>query len=82
MNRDLPRLGFIGAGTVATALAVALHGKGYPVVAVASRSFSSAQRLAELVSDCEPCLEKQKVIDCADVIFITTPADVISHVPA
>jgi len=28
-------IGFIGAGTVGTALAVRLSGKGYPVVAVA-----------------------------------------------
>ncbi|RJO60882.1 MAG: DUF2520 domain-containing protein [Dehalococcoidia bacterium] len=80
LNRDLPRLGFIGAGTVATALACALHGKGYPVMAVASRSFSSAQRVAKLIPDCRPCPYKQQVIDCSDIIFITTPDDVIARV--
>ncbi len=80
MNRDLPGLGFIGAGTVATALVRALQGKGYPVVAVASRSLSSAQRLAELIPGCRPCRDKQQVIDCSDLIFITTPDDVIAQV--
>ena len=80
MKRNLPRLGFIGAGKVATALACGLHGKGYPVVAVASRSFSSAQRLSEFIPSCQPCQNKQRVIDSSDIIFITTPDDVIAQV--
>ena len=80
MKRELPKLGFIGAGKVATALACGLHGKGYPVVAVASRSFSSAQRLAEFIPSCQPCRDKQQVADSSDIIFITTPDDVIAQV--
>ena len=80
MKRNLPRLGFVGAGTVATSLACALHGKGYPVVAVASRSYSSAQRLAAFIPCCQPYEDKQPVVDNADLIFITTPDDVISNV--
>ena len=80
MKRNLPRLGFVGAGTVATSLACALHGKGYPVVAVASRTYSSAQKLAVFIPCCQPYEDKQQVVDNADLIFITTPDDAISKV--
>jgi predicted short-subunit dehydrogenase-like oxidoreductase (DUF2520 family) len=80
LKRNLPRLGFVGAGTVATSLACALHGKGYPVVAVASRTYSSAQKLSVFVPCCQPYQDKQQVVDNADLIFITTPDDVISQV--
>jgi predicted short-subunit dehydrogenase-like oxidoreductase (DUF2520 family) len=77
-----PKIGFIGAGTVGTALAIRLHEKGYPVVAVASRSKSSADRLAEKVSGCESCDCKQAVADAAELVLITTPDDVIAQVAA
>lgn len=80
MKRVLPRIGFIGAGTVATALACALHGKGYTVVAVASRRLTSSQALAKFIPNCLPCADKQQVVDAADIIFITTPDDVIAQV--
>ena len=38
------KIGFIGAGTVGTALAVRLSRRGYDIAAVSSRSLSSAQR--------------------------------------
>ena len=65
---------------VATSLGCALHGKGYHVVAVASRTFTSAERLAEFIPACQPFREKQQVVDIADIIFITTPDDVIAQV--
>jgi len=75
-------IGFIGAGTVGTALAVRLNGKGYPVVAVASRTKASAQRLAEAVSGCRVYDEGQEVADNAQLVFITTPDDAIAKVAA
>ncbi len=80
MNKDLPKLGFIGAGTVATALAYSLQSKGYPVTAVASRRLWSSQKLAALFSGCAPFVDKQQVADVSDIIFITTPDDAISEV--
>ncbi len=77
-----PQIGFIGAGTVGTALAIRLHEKGYPVVSVASRSKSSADRLAERVPDCKAYDSKQSVADTAELVFITTPDDAISQVAA
>lgn len=76
------RIGFIGAGTVGTALAVRLSGKGYPVVAVSSRTKASAQRLAEAVPTCQALDSNQAVADNAQLVFITTPDDVIAPVAA
>jgi predicted short-subunit dehydrogenase-like oxidoreductase (DUF2520 family) len=74
------RLGFIGAGTVGTALAIRLSGKGYPVVAVSSRSRSSAESLSQEISGCHVQDSKQHVADAADIVFITTPDDAIASV--
>lgn len=76
----MPKIGFIGAGTVGTALAVRLKEKGYPVIAVASRSKSSAEKLAASVPGCTAYEEKQAVADVAELVFITTPDDAIGQV--
>ena len=76
----MTKIGFIGAGTTGTALAVRLSQKGSPVVAVSSRSLSSAQRLSELVSGCRVYPTAQGVADAADLVFITTPDDAIVKV--
>ena len=74
------KLGFIGAGTVGTALAVRLASKGYPVVAVSSRSRTSAQKLARAVGSCRVFNNNQAVADNAELVFITTPDDAIAPV--
>lgn len=76
------RVGFIGAGTVGTALAVRLSSKGYSVIAVASRSKSSADSLAASVPGCNSYETKQAVADVAELVFITTPDDAIAQVVA
>ena len=76
------KLGFVGAGTVGTALAVRLSSKGYPVVAVSSRSQTSARNLASEVPDCRAVDHNQDVADAAELIFITTPDDAIPSVVA
>ena len=73
-------IGFIGAGTVGTALAVRLSQKGCPVVAVSSRSLTSARKLAKLVTNCRVCPTAQGVADAAELVFLTTPDDIISKV--
>jgi len=77
-----PEIGFIGAGTVGTALAVRLSGKGYPVIAVASRTKASAQRLVDAVPGCRVCDSAQEVADNAQFVFITTSDDAIAQVAA
>jgi predicted short-subunit dehydrogenase-like oxidoreductase (DUF2520 family) len=74
------KTGFIGAGTTGTALAVRLSQKGCPVVAVSSRTLSSAQKLARLVPKCQVCYTAQELADAAELVFITTPDDVVAQV--
>jgi predicted short-subunit dehydrogenase-like oxidoreductase (DUF2520 family) len=74
------KIGFIGAGTTGTALAVRLSQKGYPVLAVSSRSPVSAQILAGLVVDCRAFESAQEVADVSELVFITTPDDIIASV--
>ena len=74
------KIGFIGAGTTGTALAVRLSQKECPVVAVSSRTLASAQKLAGLVPDCQVYPTAQELADVAELVFITTPDDVIARV--
>jgi len=73
-------LGFIGAGTVGTALSVRLSSKGYPIAAVSSRSRTSAKNLARAVDGCHVFNSNQGVADNAELIFVTTPDDAIASV--
>jgi len=74
------KLGFIGAGTVGTALSVRLSSKGYPVIAVSSRRQTSAKNLAQAISGCRAFNDTQDIADVAELVFITTPDDVIASV--
>jgi len=74
------RIGFIGSGTTGTALAVRLNQKGYDVIASSSRSYSSAQKLASRIKGCTAYYSAQEAADKSDLIFITTPDDVIENV--
>jgi predicted short-subunit dehydrogenase-like oxidoreductase (DUF2520 family) len=74
------KIGFIGAGTTGTALAVRLSQKECPVVAVSSRTLSSAQKLAGLVPNCQVCHTAQELADKTELVFITTPDDAIAQV--
>ena len=74
------KLGFIGAGTVGTALAIRLNDRGYQVVAVSSRTRSSAKKLAQIITGCHAAESNQAVADAAEFVFITTPDDAIAPV--
>jgi predicted short-subunit dehydrogenase-like oxidoreductase (DUF2520 family) len=67
------KLGFIGAGTVGSALAIKLSEKGYPITAVHSRTLASAEKLAQSLKGCRVCTSSQEVADAAELVFITTP---------
>ncbi len=73
-------IGFIGAGITGTALSVRLAQQGYQVVAVASKSMSSAKRFESRIQGCNSYKTAQEVADRAQLVFITTPDDVISDV--
>lgn len=74
------KTGFIGAGTTGTALAVRFSQREWPVLAVASRTITSTQKLASLVPNCQICHTAQEVADTTELVFITTPDDVIGRV--
>ncbi len=74
------KLGLIGAGTLGRALAWAQTAQGYPVVAVASRSLSSAQALARTIPGCQAMPQAQQVADRCDLVFVTTPDEAIGPV--
>ena len=79
---ELPRIGFIGAGRVARALALAFAAAGERVVAVASRTRASAESCAAGVTGCEAMAGAQQVVDHADLIFLAVPDDTIAAVAA
>jgi predicted short-subunit dehydrogenase-like oxidoreductase (DUF2520 family) len=81
-KRNMPTIGFIGAGITGTALAVRLAQHGYEVIAVSSRSLSSAEKLAERIRGCHVYNGAQEVADMAQLVFITTPDDTIPEVAA
>jgi len=74
------KIGIIGAGTVGSALAIRLSENSYEVVAVASRRYASAEKLAKTIKGCEAFETNQSVADIADVVFITTPDAVIPQI--
>jgi predicted short-subunit dehydrogenase-like oxidoreductase (DUF2520 family) len=76
----LIKVGFIGAGTVGTALAYRLSSAGYNIVITASRTFTSAEKLAHLVGNCRAVDNIQAVANEADFVFITTPDSAIGQV--
>ena len=73
-------IGFIGAGTVGSSLAVCLSRAAYQVVAVASRTFTSAQLFAERIEGCRARGTAQEVADAAQLVVITTSDDAIREV--
>lgn len=73
-----PSIGFIGTGRVANTLARALSQAGFNVVALASRTVESAQRLADALPNCRAYATQQEVADAADLVFLTVPDDAIA----
>ena len=73
-------VGFIGAGTVGSALAVLLSGKGYNFVGASNRSHTYAKNLAKYISNFHLLASNQAVADAADLVFITTPDGAIPAV--
>ncbi len=74
------RIGFIGAGKLATGMALALHTRGYQIAAVTNRTAGSAQKLASLVSGMEALPSAAEAVATCDIIFITTPDAAIEDV--
>jgi predicted short-subunit dehydrogenase-like oxidoreductase (DUF2520 family) len=75
----MTRVGFVGAGRVAAALAEALHRAGVPVVAIASRDRRRATQVAERAG-AAVVATPQEAADASDLIFLTVTDDAIEPV--
>jgi predicted short-subunit dehydrogenase-like oxidoreductase (DUF2520 family) len=75
-----PTVGFLGAGKGGQTLGAALAAAGVPVVAVASRTRTSAERLAALagVPPEGVCVTGAEVVQRAELTFLTVPDDAIA----
>ena len=76
------KLGFIGAGTVGTAMAIRLSQVGYRVIAVYDVVPAAAKRMAEAVKGCHARDRAQDVADVAEFVFVTTADDFIPQAVA
>jgi len=77
-----PRLGFIGTGVVATALARGLADAGYLIAAVHGRNDRRAQALAAKLPGAMLAPSCQDVVDAADIVFLAVSDDAIASVAA
>ena len=73
------RIGFIGAGRLATGLALALIRHGVPVNAISSRSNAAATRFAHRIPGCRQMPASELAAHCG-LVFITVPDDAIAEV--
>ena len=73
-------IGFVGAGVLGSGLALALSAAGWRVTAMASRTYSSAERAAGMIDGCTALPSAQQVADACGLVFITTPDSVIAEV--
>jgi predicted short-subunit dehydrogenase-like oxidoreductase (DUF2520 family) len=80
LRGNMLKTGFIGAGTVGTALAVLLSRKGYRVTVVYDLKQESSLKLAQRIEGCRAAANAREVADSADIIFITTPDAAITKV--
>lgn len=81
-SKQLPRIGFLGAGRVGRGLAFALARAGYPVRAAGSRSRASAEALAALAPGCSVADRGEALIAACDLVFLTVPDDAIAAAAA
>jgi predicted short-subunit dehydrogenase-like oxidoreductase (DUF2520 family) len=81
-NDGRPRIAFVGAGHVGTALAVAFARAGWQVTAVASRDEERRRQFSSLVPGARAFAEPNAVLDDGDVIFLTVPDDAVASTAA
>src|SRR4051812_43343759 len=77
-----PRIAFIGAGRVGTALGAAFSRAGWDVAAVASRDAERRRRFQSAVPGVRAFADAVAVLDEAELIFLTVPDDAIAGAAA
>ncbi len=78
----MSKIGFIGAGPVGTAFAVNLAKRDRQIIGVFDVVPEAAQRFAADVPGCRVYEKAQELVDSADMVFITTPDDIIPKATA
>lgn len=78
-TRSRPRLGFIGPGTVGSALARGLAAAGYSV-ALFGRRPERLRRVLDRIPGGRRAASAQVLVDTSDVVFLTVPDDAIRAV--
>lgn len=73
----VPAIGIVGAGTVGTALGVALVRAGWPVAAVASRDAGRRERFTRLVGPVRAFAEPAAILDEVELILLCVPDDAL-----
>lgn len=77
-----PVLGFVGAGPVATALAVAFDRAGWVIGGVVSRDEGRRRRFAALVPGARLLSEPRSIVDECHLVIVAVPDDAIAKVAA
>lgn len=81
MTQKESKVAIIGCGKLGSALALAMHHKGYPIDSLIDRNRASAQRLARLVNaDCYS--NSIQDLQTAEIIFISVPDGAVLSVIA
>ena len=75
-----PIIGIVGAGSVGTALGVALRRAGWPIHAVASRDPARRERFRSLVEGSRAFAEPTALVEEVELIIVAVPDDAIATV--
>lgn len=81
LDIDKLRIGFVGAGRLGTALAWSMAQRGMRVAAAADSNASNSERLAAKIPGCR-VTQMQDAIDGCDLVFVTTPDELIEGTAA
>jgi predicted short-subunit dehydrogenase-like oxidoreductase (DUF2520 family) len=79
---DRPATGIIGGGPVGTALGLALHRAGWPILAVATRDPGRRERFQSFVPEVRAFAEPAAVLDEVELVILAVPDDVIGQLAA
>ncbi len=79
---ERPVIGIVGAGSVGTALGIALDRAGWPIRAVASRDAGRRARFRERVPGARGFAEATALVDDVELVVLAVPDDVVASVAA
>jgi predicted short-subunit dehydrogenase-like oxidoreductase (DUF2520 family) len=75
---EAPLVGIVGAGSVGSALGLALSRAGWPVSAVASRDAARRERFRSLVPEARAFAEANALLEEVELVLVCVPDDAIA----